>query len=270
MATKGTLSNYLENQLINHFLRNIVYPAPANIWAALYTASPSDTKQGTEVSGGGYTRIPASFSITGNTATNLKIEFPEATGAWGTVVSISIMDNSTGGNILFWGEIINPTAIDIGENYFINEGFLEISLSGGTKGGWGDGIPAAILNHVLKNTTMLFPGDNVYVTCGSSLVVDDEYTFVSWNETSGTAYSRKKVSGTSWYGPTSGSTTNLNDVVFKAPPITGDWDRITHIAIFNASTSGDVLMWGKLYSPIYITNGDGLKFEAGNIDITLD
>lgn len=47
------LSNYLENKLIDHVLRNTAYTPPATVYLALYTTDPTDADSGTEVSGGG-------------------------------------------------------------------------------------------------------------------------------------------------------------------------------------------------------------------------
>jgi hypothetical protein len=229
----------------------------------------------------GYTRIrigagsSISITVSGNSATNYsKIEFPESTATWGTIVGVAIMDASSDGNILFWGQTNNQVAISTGEIFSIPVGFLIIELSSGTKGGWGNGIPAQILNHVLNNSAMSSPGTSVYVALGKNLVVDTDYNFVSWTEVStsgGTGYGRKQVQGTSaWYSPISGSTTNLSDVVFASPPIAVDWGAITHVVVFNNSTGGNALLWGKLGAPVWITSGDGFKFAAGNIDVVID
>jgi len=270
MATLGTLTNYLENKLINHLLLNVDYTPPASVWLALYTASPSDTGGGTEViSVGNYARQRITFNVSANIATNSSIiYFPEATTNWGTIVAASIMDAVTNGNMLFWGEITNHTEINTGENYTINPSALNVELRGGDKGGWGDDVPERILKYVL--TGVNFNPGGIYIALGNNLSEGIDNSFVSWTETNGTGYSRKKISGSSLYSPISGSTTNLSDVVFSAPPISANWGLITHVVIFDASSSGNALMWGKLQSPIYITAGDGLKFEAGNIDITLN
>lgn len=283
MATIGTLSTYLENKLINHLLRNTAYTPPAGVWVALYTIAPSDTRPGTEVStvNTGYTRIrigagsSISITVSGNSATNYsKIEFPESTGTWGTIVGVAIMDASSDGNILFWGQTNNQVTISTGEIFSIPVGFLIIELSSGTKGGWGNGIPAQILNHVLNSSAMSSPGTSVYAALGKNLVVDTDYNFVSWTEVStsgGTGYARKQVQGTgAWYSPTNGSTTNLSDVIFANPPIGVDWGAITHVVVFNNSTGGNALLWGKLGAPVWITSGDGFKFAAGNIDVVID
>lgn len=272
MATIGALTNYLENNLINHILRDITYTSGASVWVALYTVSPSDSKKIGEVSGGGYTRQNAYFYVSGTSASNIfPIEFPEATGAWGNIVGVGIMDAATDGNMLYWGVLNNTIGINTGEIFSIGGNMLNIQLRGSSKGGWGAGIPEQILEDTLSYGTFPSPGSSVYLATGSGLVYDTDYTFVSWNETSGTGYSRKQISGTgSWASPTSGSTYNLNDVIFSTPPITGNWGRITHIVLYDSPTSGNTLLWGRLLFPIYITDGDGLKFSAGNIDVVLD
>jgi len=269
MSTTGTLTTYLENKLINHLLLNTAYTPPASVWLALYTISPSEIKNGTEVSGGGYVRqnISASLTISGNYANNTTaILFPEATSGWGTIVGIAIMDASINGNMLFWGIMSNEKTISAGESFFMGVGNLTLELRGGTKGGWGEEIPQQILNLVLKNTPFTSP-TNVYIATGSALSYDEDYNFVDWGETSAAGYSRKTAT---WYSPTNGSSCNLSDVVFSAPPIAQEWGRITNIVIFDSSTSGKSLLWGKLYSPIYITVGDGLKFPIGEISIIID
>lgn len=270
MATIGPLSTYLENSLINHLLRNTAFSSPTDVYVALYTVAPTETRAGIEVSGYGYARQVAGFTVSGSFAYNSTLlTFPAATGNWGTILGVGIMDASSNGNMLFWGDIDNEITINAGENYIINVGMLNSGLRGGTKGGWGNGMPQALLNHILGNSSYASPGSNVYVALGKSLLADASYTFVSWTEvsTSGTGYARKVT--TSWYAPTSGSTSNLSDVVFATPPLGTGWGSITHIAVYNAISGGNMLFWGKLRAPMYIIAGDGLKFVSGDIDISI-
>ncbi len=77
-------SDYLENKVLEHVFENSAYTAPSTLYAALFTVAPSDTGGGTEVSGGGYVRKTAAFTVSGTnptTATNgSAIEYPTATG----------------------------------------------------------------------------------------------------------------------------------------------------------------------------------------------
>lgn len=268
MATIGTMTTYLENKLINHLLRNTAYTPPTTVYVALYIISPSETRDGSEVDGEGYARQAVTFTVSGSYAYNSGvITFPDAVENWGTIVGVSIMDALTDGNMLFWGVTTNAVTINEGESYIINTGKLSVGLRGWSKGGWGTGIPQEILDHVLKNSTYTTPGTSVWLALGKNLTADSAYNFSTWTETSGTGYGRKQV--TSWYAPTNGSTCNLSEVLFANPPIAVEWGSITHAAIYNASSSGNVLLWGKLRSPIWIIDGDGLKFAPTDIDISI-
>ncbi len=49
-------SNYLENKVLDHVLRNTSYTSPTTVYVGLYTSDPTDAGSGTEVSGGSYAR----------------------------------------------------------------------------------------------------------------------------------------------------------------------------------------------------------------------
>jgi len=114
----SAFSDYLENKVLDHLLGAVAYTAPATVYFALYSAAPSDTGGGTEVGGGGYTRVavtnnttnwPAAASGTKRNAST--ITFPEATATWGTIVAIGILDAATAGNLLFWTTITSRSVV---------------------------------------------------------------------------------------------------------------------------------------------------------------
>jgi hypothetical protein len=84
------MSNFLENALINATLRNTSYTSPATVYVALYTTDPTDADTGTEVSGNGYARQSVTFGAPSNGASvnSGAVEFPQATGSWGTIAYI--------------------------------------------------------------------------------------------------------------------------------------------------------------------------------------
>lgn len=129
------LSNYFEAALLNHVLRSTAFSAPATLYVALYTAAPSDTGGGTEVSGGSYARAaitsgtanwsaPTTAGISDNAN---QISFPQATANWGNVVAIGIFDAATAGNLLWYGTITS-TAVNSGQTASIAAGALDLSL----------------------------------------------------------------------------------------------------------------------------------------------
>jgi hypothetical protein len=116
----AAMSDYLEDALLEHVLNSVPYTDPTSVYVALFTAAPSDTGGGTEVSGNGYARVTmtAGWTITG-TATRAEntaaVTFPQASGGnWGTITHVGIFDAATVGNLLFHGaltasKVVNDT-----------------------------------------------------------------------------------------------------------------------------------------------------------------
>jgi hypothetical protein len=125
------MSNYLETALINGTLRGTTYTAPTTVYVGLYTSDPTDADTGTEVTGGSYARQAVTFGapsdgVSTNTAA---IEFPQATGTWGTVGWIGIEDASTGGNLLYHTALDASKTIATGDIFKIAIGSLSVTLA---------------------------------------------------------------------------------------------------------------------------------------------
>jgi hypothetical protein len=125
------MSNYLENALINATLRNTSYTSPTTVYVGLYTSDPTDANTGTEVSGGSYARTSVTFGAPSNGAStnNAAVEFPQATGSWGTVGWIGILDASTSGNLLYHTALDVSKTIDTGDIFKIATGSLSVTLA---------------------------------------------------------------------------------------------------------------------------------------------
>lgn len=99
-------SDYLENAILNHVLRNTAYTSPAAVYLGLLSAAPSDTGGGTELAGNAYARQPITFgapSPAGQVANSVVVNFPAATpAAWATIVAVGIYDAASAGNLLYW------------------------------------------------------------------------------------------------------------------------------------------------------------------------
>jgi hypothetical protein len=125
------MSNYLENALINATLRNTSYTSPTTVYVGLYTSDPTDADTGTEVSGGSYARQAVTFGAPSNgvSTNSAAIEFPQATGSWGTVGWIGIEDSLTGGNLLYHTALDASKTIDSGDIFKIAVGSLSVTLA---------------------------------------------------------------------------------------------------------------------------------------------
>lgn len=125
------MSNYLENALINATLRNTSYTSPTTVYLALYTTDPTDADTGTEVSGGSYARQSITMGAPSNgvSTNSADIEFPQATGSWGTVAYIGIRDALTSGNLLYHTALDTSKTIDTGDIFKIATGSLSVTLA---------------------------------------------------------------------------------------------------------------------------------------------
>lgn len=125
------MSNYLENALINATLRNTGYTSPTTVYLALYTTDPTDADTGDEVTGNAYARQSITFGSPSNgVSTNTAaIEFPQATGSWGTVAYIGIRDASTAGNLLYHTALDASKTIATGDVFKVAIGSLSVTLA---------------------------------------------------------------------------------------------------------------------------------------------
>jgi len=83
-------------------------------------------------------------------------------------------------------------------------------------------------------------------------------------EVSGGAYARQTVAFT-----TSGNTTSNTSAV-EYPTATANYGTVTHVGVFDASTSGNLMAYASLSSSKAIETGDVFRVPAGDLDITLD
>ena len=125
------MSNFLENALINATLRNTSYTSPSTVYLGLFTSDPTDANTGTEVSGGSYARQSITFGAPSNgvSTNSAAIEFPQATGSWGTVGWVGIMDSLTTGNLLYHTALDASKTIASGDIFKIAIGSLSVTLA---------------------------------------------------------------------------------------------------------------------------------------------
>ena len=126
-------SDYLEDKVLNHVFGGNAFTAPSTLHVALYTVAPTDTGGGTEVSGGGYTRKTATFTVSGTNPTQASntaaIEYPTATANYGTVVAVGIFDASSSGNLLAYANLTSSKVVSTGDVFRFNAGELDVTLA---------------------------------------------------------------------------------------------------------------------------------------------
>jgi len=108
-------SDYLEQKILDDIFGISAFSVPGTVYVALFTAAPSDSGGGTEVSGNAYGRVAVTNSGTNWTrtgsqvanATAITFATPTPSG-WGTVTHFGVFDASTSGNLLIWAALTTP------------------------------------------------------------------------------------------------------------------------------------------------------------------
>lgn len=97
-----SFSDYLEGKILDHIFDEASYTAPT-WYVALSTADPSeDGSTIAEPSGNGYARtaLGATTRTDNSVENDASVEFPEASGSWGSVTYFAYFDAATDGNFL--------------------------------------------------------------------------------------------------------------------------------------------------------------------------
>jgi len=127
----SSLSDYLENEVLDHILSVGSYTMPANVYVGLSTGSFGDDNSGTEITGNNYSRVVASFgaAASGTSSNDAAIEFAAATGSWGSVSHFGIFDAASSGNLLIHGAFTTAKTIASGDILKIPTGDLDITAA---------------------------------------------------------------------------------------------------------------------------------------------
>jgi len=120
-----------------------------------------------------------------------------------------------------------------------------------------DFLENEILDHVLGTGSYTMP--TAYVGLSTGSFGDDN----SGTELSGSAYTRKTIA---FAAASSASAATNATVTF--PTATGSWGAVSHWGIFDASTSGNLLIHGAFAAAKTIGNGDVLRINSGDLTVT--
>jgi len=128
-----------------------------------------------------------------------------------------------------------------------------------------DFLENKLLDHTLRYGTAPYVGaTTLYLalfTASTGLETNSPSAEVS---TSGTAYARTAVT----FAAASGGSAATNAAVTFSPA-TANFGTVTHIAVMDASTSGNVLFHGAVTTSKTIETGDTFQVSSGNLTISL-
>ncbi len=122
-----------------------------------------------------------------------------------------------------------------------------------------------VLDHITGKATFA-EVTNCYIVLSTADPLDDASGLA---EPSGNNYARKLTSDTDWGSASGGSITNSGGAI-TFNQASGSWGTITHFALYDNSTGGNMLAHGQLTASKAIASGDTLQFPTSSLTITLD
>jgi hypothetical protein len=261
----GYLSDYLENKLLDHVLKTAAFTQPAGLYLALSSTNPTDTGTGkTEPTGGSYARVEvpdwdaAVDRVTQNTDI---IEFVAATAGWGLMSFFAIYDAITNGNMLVYGALSTPKRVNSGDIMSFAKGVIVCEFN---VGGLSNYLANALLDHTFKRVPYV-PPTNVYAALAIATILDST-TGSTIVEPDDSAYAR--VLHNVWHAASGGLATN--DGVIAFPQFAENTNVITHSALIDALTVGNILFHGELDVSQTIVLGSTPKFVDTAMHVALD
>lgn len=128
----------------------------------------------------------------------------------------------------------------------------------------------ALLDHLFGKGSYTVP--TIYVTLLTAAPTDASTgTTIASDEADYTSYVRVATVAGDWNAATAGDPTSLtNAAAIEFAQSTGGSSIVTHFALVDASTAGNMLAWGALNTSKTIDVGDTPSFAIGSLTVTLN
>lgn len=129
----AALSDYAEKLLLDFLMTTGSATRPTAWYVALFTAAPSDSGGGTEVSTGGYARQSVSFDAAsspgGTTSNSGEVSFTASGADYGTVTHMGIFDAASSGNLLWHGALTASKTVADGDTLTFAVGNIDLTMA---------------------------------------------------------------------------------------------------------------------------------------------
>jgi len=120
-----------------------------------------------------------------------------------------------------------------------------------------------VLDHLFGKGTYTPP--TIYVALSTT---DPGESGSGLDEPDSGGYARAATQASDWSSAAGGLIDNAAAIEFDAA--TGDWGTMTHFALFDAATGGNLLAHGSLTQSKAVSTGDSARFAPGDLEVTLD
>lgn len=267
------LSNYAEDELLDHVLGGADYTAPGTLYLALSTATITDSTTGTtitEPSGNNYSRKSVTNNSTnfpaasgGSKSLNVTQAFATPSGSWGTITDMAVIDAASTGNILTFTVLSASKTINSGNTVEFASGNLTFAFDSTNISTY---LANELLDHVFSAAAYTRPATVYMALCTAAPTAASTGSTIT--EPSGNNYARASITNNATNFPASsgGAKSNGAAITFNVP--SGSWSTVTHWALCDAASGGNVLFFGALGANENPGNGDTVRFQIGDFDFS--
>lgn len=133
----SAMTDYFEQVLLGHAFHGSAWTAPGTTYVGAFTANPSDTGGGTEVSAGGYARaamvagtaVWTAPGVSGTISNVSVVNLGTATADWGTITAAGVWNAVSAGTLLIWGTLAATKVVGSGDVFQFDAGALDLSFA---------------------------------------------------------------------------------------------------------------------------------------------
>ncbi len=275
----GSLTDFAENEMLDHVINDLAFTSPAGVFLGLSTSDPTDAATGASANEAansfGYARTAISFGVAATRAVDQDaiVTFPAASGgSWGTITHWAIFTSATygAGDCLAHGAFGSSKLINDGDTPSVASGEIDVTFSANEISNF---LALEILDHLFNNATYTYVA--TWVAMIITTPVTDGMTGSTITEPSGGAYARKQVNKNGGSSPTwdlaAGTTPTQIDNTHSVDFVTAtaSWGTIIAVALVDASSAGNLLMYDNTMTDKLVDDGDTAKFAVGVLDVEL-
>ena len=130
-----------------------------------------------------------------------------------------------------------------------------------------DYMEEAVLSGLLGGTSITLSSGKPYIALLTTAPTDSS----SGTECTGGGYARVQIGDTNqgdFNVSSTGEATNTGE--FRWSDATSDWGDISHVAIMDSATGGNMLVFGALTAPVSIVTGDIFKIPPSGFTVQMD
>ena len=133
-------------------------------------------------------------------------------------------------------------------------------------GSFSDYLENKLMDYVFGNETYT-ASSTLYLALSEADPLDDGSGV---SEPVGNGYARKSIANNLTNWPAAVNGVKANGTIVELTAVGGSWPTVSHFAIFDEITGGNMLIHGALSSAQTLADGESIRFPVDSIDLTLD